>query len=613
MEKAIGEGVQFPSIPRYPPSTAGRLTWNASMPPLAICLLAAFSWWIFQSLPTLFQSMSLSTNGPNQIAWSPCADISEFECAFLRVPMDYTDPLPNETVSLALRRLPATAPVAERLGTLFVNPGGPGGSGTEYIAETGMDLSIILSGRYDILSWDPRGVNMTTPPMGCFPTDYDERMQEYKLHQNGLPFEMRATVGTDLPWFQRADRYYQALVESCARNGHQKMLKSLSTASSARDMVEILKALGEEERGLQYWGFSYGTILGATFAVMFPELVHRMVLDGVSHAAHYHENLFEWGRSAMDDSQKVWNGFVTMCAEAGHEGCAMARKGATVDDVRDRIEELLESLLINPLSVPYTESARTSGIVTASDLRFMIFLSLYKPGRWRQLAQWMVDAERGDGSAFILAPLLTDRRDMRDNIFHRYAARVGGPLTTVAIQCGDTDLSVLHANLSAEAMSEYSRELFRMSITGESWHIWVARCRIWNVTAIDVYRGPWSVEDGLRKTKFPILFVGNTADPVTPLSTAEDMVKRFGNASASLLIQDGYGHCSLAHPSLCTARKIASYFFDGDIPKHGTTCKSDSGFIFVTHEEAAERMDGLNEEDEDAVKALERLSESMIW
>jgi len=189
------------------------------------------------------------------IAWSACPDVTEFQCAFLEVPMNYLNPLPNETVSLALRRLPATAPLADRLGTLLVNPGGPGGSGTEYIVDTGKDLDLILKGRYDILSWDPRGVNMSTPPMDCFPTDYDERVQEFKLYQTGWPFEMRAIFGTDVPWFKTADRYYQALVDSCAQNGNQKMLKSLSTAFTARDMVEILKALGEEERGLQYWGF----------------------------------------------------------------------------------------------------------------------------------------------------------------------------------------------------------------------------------------------------------------------------------------------------------------------------------------------------------------------
>ncbi|EJT99865.1 alpha/beta-hydrolase [Dacryopinax primogenitus] len=527
--------------------------------------------------------------------------------------MDYLNRTDMETAILALRRLAATVPRGERLGTVFVNPGGPGGSGTEYIVETGKDISLILRGRYDILSWDPRGVNMTTPPMNCFPSDYDERIQEYKLHQIGLPFEMRAIQGTDIPWFQKTHHYYEALVGSCARNGDQRILRSMSTAFTARDMLEILKALGEEEHGLNYWGFSYGTILGATFAAMFPGMIHRMVLDGVSHAPHYYQDLFEWGRNAIDHSQKVWNGFVKTCAAAGPINCALSKEGATMNDVQNRIDELLESLLIQPLSIPYSGAIGTSGIITASDVRFHIFLALYKPTRWQQLAQKMVDAERGDGSAFILPPLLTDRRDMQDNIFHRYAARVGGPLTTVAIQCGDTDLSVLHANMSAQAISEYSRELASTSIIGESWQIWIGRCRAWNITATETYKGPWRAEDGLKKTKFPILFVGNTADPVTPLSAAEDMVERFGNESASLLIQDGYGHCSLAHPSLCTARRIADYFIDGVVPKHRTICKSEDGFIFPPTGETAEYLSDLGEDDKHLLLALKRLSESTVW
>jgi len=573
---------------------------------LLVCLVLGWRFHFLGHLKDLYKSYS-SVHASGGIAWAACADLTEFQCAYLSVPMDYTHPLPNETVSLSLRRLPATAPQAVRMGTLFINPGGPGGSGTNAVASYGQDLHTILKGRYDILSWDPRGVNQTTPSLGCHPTEFDEMIQSFKEAQLGLPFELKGQTGSDDIWFEKLDAYYRSTVASCAKNGNQKMLKSVSTAFVVRDIVSILEALGEKERGLQYWGFSYGTILGATFSAMFPELVHRVVLDGVSSARFYSQDIFEWGRSGMDETYKVWDGFLSACAEAGPGRCALAKDGFTAEDVRDRVDKVIESLIKKPLSVPFSGQ---SGIATASDARYLIFRGLYAPKGWSDIATAIAEAEQGNGTMLLRPLAITDRKDMRDNIFNRWTTRAGSEVSTEAIMCGDTDPSVSHAASSAstKSINDYSKELAKLSITGENWAQWVGRCRIWNITATESYRGPWKVEDGLKKTKFPVLFLGNTADPVTPLSAAKDMSKGFGNESATLLIQDGYGHCSLAHPSLCTARTVASYFLDGKVPEYGTMCPSDEGFLFPEPGKAAQRLQGLTVEDQELAKALESLS-----
>ena len=116
--------------------------------------------------------------------------------------------------------------------------------------------------------------------------------------------------------------------------------------------------------------------------------------------------------------------------------------------------------------------------------------------------------------------------------------------------------------------------------TGSIWANWVHHARRWRVEPIEVYRGPWTQGEGLNRTAEPILLVSNTFDPVTPIDAAVDTQRRCGE-SASLLIQNGFGHCSLAQPSKCIAKHIRRYFTDGILPANGTKCESDQGDLAV--------------------------------
>jgi len=214
------------------------------------------------------------------LTWHPCyygqgqqePGAGRLECARLDVPMDWLDPSDDDSqrVVLAVVRLRATSRGPYR-GPVFFNPGGPGGSGVWALRDHGRDLQAIVGEDYDIVSFDPRGVGASTPRIECWSSAQDRVL--WDLQDVGV---LDAHPGVLYDAFARA----QALSRTCEENidGERGILRHSSTASHARDMLEVLTQMGEEK--LRYWGFSYGTVLGGTFAAMYPDRVERMVSDG---------------------------------------------------------------------------------------------------------------------------------------------------------------------------------------------------------------------------------------------------------------------------------------------------------------------------------------------
>ncbi|GAA5838517.1 hypothetical protein JCM3766R1_006000 [Sporobolomyces carnicolor] len=554
---------------------------------LATSNLFVLSTWIKPYVSSKLHSAPPASSG---IHWSTCPDSHDTFCSFHRVPLDYTNPRPNETVSLALRMLPSTVPPAEQLGYLFINPGGPGGSGTEAVLRLGPELQVILEGRYNVISWDPRGVNLTSPSLGCFESEGDANRFQRDIQSLGLPFEVLGakslgftpaqSKAAERSWTVKFDSFSQALQQSCDANANEGIMRGSSTAFTARDMLSIAENLGEEK--VNYWGFSYGTILGATFAAMFPDKVNRFILDGVSNSVSYTQDLWQWGFDGMDDTHKTLEGFFSSCAESGPKGCAFARHGSTAQELRARLDSIYEKLIERPLAVG--QSGWGPGIVTASDVHYTIFHSLYAPRYWPLLATLLSEVEQGNGTRmFETANKWTAnlcRSDPSENPFH--VSMFGSIASASVIMCGDTDPAKIRNDTSVEGLQEYMEELRERtkSPIADEWSVWISQCRRWTPEPFETYRGPWTVEDGLRKTAFPILFLSMTADPVTPLSSARQMAANFGPESATLLIQKGFGHCSVAQPSVCTAKKARAYFLQGSVPKLNTTCDSDPGFLF---------------------------------
>ncbi|KAM0755476.1 alpha/beta-hydrolase [Meredithblackwellia eburnea MCA 4105] len=569
---------------------------------------------------THYQSQTVTlTTSQDKVPWFKCPDSPDTYCAFVDVPVDYLQP-DNRSISLALRKYPASVPFIDKKGAIFLNPGGPGGSGTEEIARLGRDISAIVKGEMDIISFDPRGVNLTSPPLGCFRTEALAQLFQRDQEHLGLLYESRPLSSLSSPsspltpeelrWASNADSYILALDQTCVKRGNKDILLHSSTAATARDLKYLMEMVGEVK--LKYWGFSYGTILGATFAAMFPDLVERFVLDGVSDSVSYASDFWQWGRVAVNHTYKTFDGFLSECASAGPSRCALATgTNDTLSSLHARILSLRERLHMTPL--PVTNPSGT-GVLTASSIQHAIFRGMYAPKGWPSLALAIAQAEKGNGT------LLWERlngwelaeKDPKENVFGRSMDRLGSGLLCHSIMCSETDPSVL-TDTSPETLIRYVRDMGERSISGEPWSGWIAQCRYWSHHAKDVFRGPWTVATGFRKTNFPVLFVGMTADPATPLSAAQSMSQGFGAESASLLIQNGYGHCSIAQPSHCTGKAIRQYFLEGLVPEYGTICDSDPGYIYPESQIVPNDGVGLLEKGDDGQlrSALWRLSRAV--
>lgn len=217
-------------------------------------------------------SRHLSASPPNRaqrLAWGPCpagtdAALAGFRCASLRVPLDYRHPRGRQIV-LAVVKHPATSPSA-RVGTLFMNPGGPGGTGTGEIPDWYVLLPETVRQRFDVVSWDPRGVGQSTA-VQCFPSLEDE--DAFLGDAVNFPLGAAQKKTYIATWREFGRR-------CAARNG--ALLPHVSTLDTARDLDRLRQAIGASQ--LTYWGLSYGTILGATYANLFPSHVRALVLDG---------------------------------------------------------------------------------------------------------------------------------------------------------------------------------------------------------------------------------------------------------------------------------------------------------------------------------------------
>jgi len=244
---------------------------------LFVCLLF---WRIWTSWDPLTRNFSgngpvLSTQGwswealkpSEQLIWSKC--YHDLECSRLSVPLDWLNPSDGRKVVLAVVRRSATDHT-NYLGPVFVNPGGPGGSGVEWVIEGGKTLQAAAGKNHDIISWDPRGVGATTPSAHCW-SDPQEA-QIWEMGKLGL-VDSHPDMLYDI--FARIS----SLNTQCEKNMGE-LTKYAGTTSVARDMLAISEALGLDQ--VRFWGQSYGTVLGGTFAAMFPEKVERMVLDGTS-------------------------------------------------------------------------------------------------------------------------------------------------------------------------------------------------------------------------------------------------------------------------------------------------------------------------------------------
>lgn len=450
------------------------------------------------------------------LGWTDCGD--GFQCATAEVPLDYRRPR-RGTIELALIRRPAIDQ-ANRIGSLFLNPGGPGGSGVEFV-RTAPPVAFQALARFDWVGFDPRGVGASQPAVDCGSDDTPA----------ALTFDRPQTV--DPAVLEAEGRAYGL---ACLER-HRELLPHLSTANVARD-VDLLRAAVGDER-LNYIGISYGSVIGATYATLFPGRARAMVLDSPLDVEAYYNRPIEYRREQASGFENAIDRFFTACAAAG-DACGF---GGT--DPEAAFDSLVDRLDRNPL--PSTDPAHPFPL-NGDEVRLAALSTMYSTFYWPAFASALVQAEAGDPSAMI-AYLAND-------------AGIGDDVTG-AVWAVDQDFPRGPVGLYVDA-GRHAYGLFD--------HFW------WLSGYPELYRALWPVEDraALRgqvenpADAAPILVVGVTYDPATPYIGAERLTADLGNAR--LFTYHGDGHGALTSLDPCLLGPVFEYLNDGVLPPDGASC-----------------------------------------
>ncbi|PIL33842.1 hypothetical protein GSI_03548 [Ganoderma sinense ZZ0214-1] len=493
----------------------------------------------------------LSLKPSTDIQWTSCYD--GHQCARLLLPLDYqSNGTSNATTAIALRMIPARNRTNYR-GTVLMNPGGPGESGTLYMGLLGPSLSATVGDSFDFLSFDPRGVGASTPRLDCFTTSSERDIWNMQVGNQLLDASDVSLLNL---YIARAQVVGARCAAASALNGD--IAQFMSTASVATDMLNIVEKLGQDK--LQYWGFSYGTILGQYFAAMYPDNIERMVLDGVYDGNNYRASL--WNSNVINN-EAVIDSLFTFCHQAGPSGCALY--DSTPDAIRDRFFAVLESVKHAPVAIPL---ATPPLVVTYLDLIGMININAYSPiDGYPYVAATIRALETGNQTLLAaLAPALATPVACDCG---QAAPALPLPLnnydTLHAVACGDADAQTY----AREGYAAFFADITRVAPTvGALWAVYHLECTQWPV------RPKWRYTGALAgRPAHPILIVQPKFDPAGPLHDALEVRKRY--EGTGLLVQNSYGHTTPSAPSACTARYVREYFEAGTMPEEGTVCEPD--------------------------------------
>jgi pimeloyl-ACP methyl ester carboxylesterase len=472
------------------------------------------------------------------IPWSECDAPNQgpsLQCARIRVPLDWDRPN-GRTINLAVIRHLASKP-NQRIGSLLINPGGPGDTGVGLVSGDPAGVDAFGDGQFDVVSWDTRGTHASTPRLRCF----NSKRSEQK-------FWADYSVPTTGAAAKRTARRAGALARRCDRNVGW-LLPHISTADTARDMDHLRKLLGEEK--LTYVGLSYGTYLGQTYANLFPDRLRAMLLDGIVNPLRYSKSAEARLTMFSDAADPVMEQFLELCERQGPQRCALA---GGPQSPAEQWAGLLARLKRGPIRAPGANGTLlTAQKLTYSDLLFSQFEPMRAPVTWPLNAERLAAGIGGDGSALA-------------NAASGFSSPAGwsGAATSAAIQCADAG-----ADRPASAAVQVWKRLKRAgTLQGPVHFAWEwAPCASWPVEGEDNYRGPWN-----NPTPITILLGNQTFDPNSGYGNAVAAEQALANAV--LLTQEGYGHLFFQNPSSCMEKAFAEYLTDLVTPPPGTVCQS---------------------------------------
>jgi pimeloyl-ACP methyl ester carboxylesterase len=454
------------------------------------------------------------------VDWYGC---EEFDCADVQVPLDYDDP-GGTRITLAMKRLRAGDP-GNRVGSLLINPGGPGVSGIELAESASMTFSDALLDAFDVVGFDPRGVGKSTPIECLDPAELDEL--------RAAVYDTRTQSGRDS---LRADA--RQIAQACQAKSSD-LLPHVGTVDAARDMDILRAVLGDAQ--LYYLGYSYGSLLGATYADLFPERVGRLVLDGAVDPTLTHTGL-GYGQAAGFEA--ALRAYVADCLDG--RGCPLS---GSVEEGVSQVQRFIALTAGSPLPTASGRSLTQSLAVSG------ILLTLYDDRYWPVLSEALTAAIRDDdGSQLLfLADLVADREE--DGTYSSNST-----VAFTAVNCLD-----LPVDASPAAMDAAATRLRELSPTfGDFLAYGEIICDEWPVA-------PTGDTGALRaEGAGPILVIGTTRDPATPYAWAESLADQL--ESGMLITFDGEGHTAYGRSNDCIEDAVDAYLTRGELPVQGLRC-----------------------------------------
>jgi pimeloyl-ACP methyl ester carboxylesterase len=485
------------------------------------------------SAPDVTQSRAPAVPG-TQAGWRPCPDVPRdlvgrgaagmrYDCASVAVPRDWAQPQGGQTYEIQMIRVRSQRQTG-RIGSLVVNPGGPGASGVDLAVYLSFGrqlggLPTEVTDQFDIVGFDPRGVGRSDPVKCISDADQDET---FALDPDPA----------DQAEFASVVQLNRQIVEGCGKK-YGDQLPLFSTEQAARDMDAIRAAVGDAK--LTYLGYSYGTLLGATYAQLFPQNIRALVLDG---AVNPKLGVVEANETQAKGFERAFTNFTTWCSRTPQQ-CPIApdARGAVTDAMAKADSSAVRG--------------KDGRDATAGWILLAVVSSLYNVSGWQALAKAVDTLQAGDAEGIF---------DLADQYAHRKPDGTYSNLfdALMTVNCTDTD-KVPTIEQIRQLQGEWRT---KYPMFGAAQAITMLSCTLWPGK-----RDPYPMGPAVGAP--PIVVVGTTGDPATPYENTAELAGMLG--TGQVLTWEGEGHT--AYPTTaCITSAVDAYLVDLTVPRTGLRC-----------------------------------------